>query len=141
MAYVALSPAALAAMLAGPGLVPLIDADPDGALLTFYGGAIPAPGGTPATAAQAELRLARPSGTLAGTQWTLAAPLETMRMGAEPMTWARVLSGGSWVMDLDVTANGINNPGTGTPGAIQLDDIAGYPGGTVRILTGSIGYA
>lgn len=133
MAYVVLSPSAKQAMIAGPGLAPLLDGGAAGAVLSFYSGAIPAPGGTPAGALQAEVQLPQPSGTTANGTWTSASGVETFRLASDAMTWARLHVDGTWVMDLDVSA-------VGGSGAVQLDSVTGYLGGTVTLLSGSIGF-
>ena len=138
MAYVVLSPSAKQAMIAGPGLAPLLDGGAAGARLSFYAGTIPSPGGTPAGgtpagALQAEVQLPQPSGTTSGGTWTSASGVEAIRVASDTMTWARLQVDGVWVMDLDVSV-------FGGSGAVQLDAVTGYLGGTVTLLAGSIGF-
>ena len=120
-------------MIAGPGLAPLLDGGAAGAVLSFYSGAIPSPGGTPAGTLQAEVQLPQPSGTTAGGTWTSASGVEAIRVASDTMTWARLHVDGAWVMDLDVSV-------VGGSGAVQLDAVTGYLGGTVTLLAGSIGF-
>ena len=127
------SPTVLASMIAGPGLRPTIDAGVSGAVLAFFGGTQPA-GGADAGQEQGRVVLKHPCGTVTGTVLDLDPPDSGLRMGALPITWARLqLPDGTWLMDLEVSdSNGA--------GQIQLDTVAGYPGGSITITAGSIGF-
>lgn len=101
-------------------------------VLTLYAGTQPPTGGTPTGAAQASTPLATPCGTVDGATLTLAAPIEMLRTGAEPVTWARITTAaGAFVVDLTVGL-------VGTGAHIQLDALEGYPGGTITITSGAL---
>lgn len=106
-----------------------IDGGGGPATLTFYEGTQPPAGGTPSGSVQAEVALADPCGTVDGTTLTLTTPIETMRVGSQDITWARMLRhDGAWLMDLTVGTH------------ITLDSVSGFPGGTITLTAATIGF-
>lgn len=125
-------PAVLAAMAAG--LQSAVDSAGAGSVLLFYAGVQPAGGGAASGAEQARATLANPCGVRTGSVIDLVVPIEAIRTAGDPITWARWQdSAGVWLMDLGVSA-------AGSGGQIELDHVDGYPGGTVTITAGSIGF-
>lgn len=111
-----------------------IDNGGGAATLTFYTGTQPPAGGTATGTVQAEVSLSTPCGDVTGTVLNLTVPIETMRTGSQDITWARLRRhDGSWLMDLTAGL-------TGSGAHLELDALAGYPGGTVTLLSGAIGF-
>lgn len=126
------SPRALDALLAG--LRDGIDADTHPGSVTLH--ALPTPGTPGGTGGpeQAILTLAKPCGSIASQVLTFALPLEALRIGGESIAWARLADGaGRWLADCTVGV-------TGSGAQIELDSLAGFPGGTVQLTAAAIGF-
>ncbi|MFM2053087.1 MAG: hypothetical protein RL456_1124 [Pseudomonadota bacterium] len=104
------------------------------AVITFYTGTQPPAGGTPTGAVQAQTALASPAGTITGQTLSLTVPIVALRTAGQDITWGRMTrADGSWLMDLTA---GLTSSGA----HIELDALAGFPGGTVTITGGAIGF-
>ena len=123
---------ALDALLAG--LRDGIDAATEPGQLALHALPVPAtPGGSGGTE-QARITLTKPCGSITAQALQFGLPLETLRSGGEQIGWARLSDGaGRWLADCSVGV-------TGSGESIQLDNLAGYPGGTVQLTAAAIGF-
>jgi hypothetical protein len=128
MAGIRLSPILKTARL--QAVIAALDAGPGPAQLRLYTG--PAPDGGAAVTTQtllATLVLQKPAGNIAGDVLTLAPIADVLAVGAGAVAWARLVdSTGAWCADLEVTV-------TGGSGAVTMDNLTVYPGGTLRTVS------
>lgn len=101
--------------------------------LWLYGGAAPSVTGDPtAQALQCVIVLPRPCGVVADGKLTLAADVSGVRLGADVITWGRLVDGAGKVWaDFSVS------PADGD-GALKLDLVSGAPGDAVTLLSGEL---
>lgn len=112
----------------------VIDSAGPPGLLQFYAGSQPSPGGAPTGTLQVQMILPKPCGAVDGYTLTISTPIEALRVGSDPIQWARLFTGtGTWLMDLTVSV-------IGGGGHIELDSLSGYPGGSVTLTACTIGF-
>lgn len=110
-----------------------IDAGSGAAELRLY--TAPQPSGGAALTTQTlliALPLADPAGSISGAVLTLTPMLDTLCVASGDLAWARLVdSAGVWVADFDLTISGGG-------GAITVDRVDVYTGGTIRTLSASL---
>lgn len=95
-------------------------------------------GGATAAALQCEITLEQPCAVVAAAVFTLAVPVEGVRIDNKAITWGRFLDGDdNFVGDANVRITGYVSTGPGDEPDIQIDNPNGYIGGFVRIETPS----
>lgn len=98
-----------------------------GGAVHFYGGAIPAPGGTPAGAYAGMIVLPSPAGDVTGGIFILQTNLSALALTDTTITWARFVDvDDSWLYDMDC---GLAASGA----ALELDSVNVQAGGTITI--------
>lgn len=110
-----------------------IDAGSGAAELRLY--TAPQPSGGVAITTQTlliALPLADPAGSISGAALTLTPMLDTLCVASGDLAWARLVdSAGVWCADFDITL-------AGGGGAITVDRLDVYTGGTIRTLSASL---
>lgn len=101
MSSTSISAVAAQAMLAGPGLVPALDAYTGPAYVQLFAGTQPAPGGAAGTLV-CTINLQKPSGSMSGSALQLAVPTDgAVALVSTAPTWGRVFDGnGTRFMDI-----------------------------------------
>lgn len=101
MSRTSLSSVAATAMLAGPGLVPALDAYTAAAYVELYCGTQPGPGGSGGGPLLCTMALQKPSGAMSGGSLLLAVPTTgAVALVSSPPTWGRLFDGnGTRFMD------------------------------------------
>lgn len=99
----------------------------------LYGGAAPDTTGSPTPqAVQCVIVLPRPCGSVADGKLTLVANVSGERLGADTLTWGRLVDGAGKVWaDFTVSL-------AAGDGALKLDSVNGTPGATVTLLSGEL---
>jgi len=99
----------------------------------LYGGAAPSVTGDPTPqAVQCVIVLPRPSATVAAGKLTMTANVSGVRLGADTLTWGRLVDGSGKVWaDFSVST-------PASDGALKLDSVNGTAGATVTLLSGEL---
>jgi hypothetical protein len=116
------------------GTLAFLDAGPLSARLRIYGGVRPAtPAATPSSAMLVEIRLTKPSGTIAGGLLTLTQQEDGLISATGVATWARLVNGN------DLTALDLDCSGTDGTGDVKLASTNLYLGGDARMVSAILG--
>lgn len=116
------------------GTLAFLDAGPLAARLRIYGGVRPAtPAATPGSAMLVEIRLTKPSGTIAGGLLTLTQQEDGLISATGVATWARLVNGN------DLTALDLDCSGTDGTGDVKLASTNLYLGGDARMVSAILG--
>lgn len=131
---ITLSPehAALRAAAALAATLALLNSGPPGAQVYIYGNTRPSNGAAAGADPLVVFVLARPAGVIADGVLTLAAANDALILLTGVAAWARIIAGGTTVLDCDVS-----DP-TGTA-MIRLAMTQLYAGGSVRMTAGVLG--
>lgn len=114
------------------GTLAFLDTGTDNARIRIYGDVRPAAGGAETTLL-VEIKLDKPSGTVAGGVLTLSSSDIPLVLNSGEATWARIVNGGGdWSMDCDVSDESGD-------AAVKLPSTTLYAGGKTVLVSGVLG--